>query len=249
MLPPPSSKTATVTFIEVNNSCYAVTARHVIEAFDCLATADGNECEGYICLQSAAAGIGRPFITPPSTLVEPKPDIAIYPIDNQFCSRLEKDTFRVLPEFDAIFPVPYAVAVGFPTEQKYDQEDELGQTKMAMACVHAIAESVDSDGSGDQIQFFSEVEKQLEIECLSGMSGGPVFWSDGERYGLLGFVKEALSRSTNCNAGVSGDRPRVHFLCQRVDFSILERWTNYVDEHWQTERDKISASIRNREKS
>jgi hypothetical protein len=27
---------------------------------------------------------------------------------------------------------------------------------------------------------------------VNGMSGGPVFWNDGNAYGLLGFVKEAM---------------------------------------------------------
>ena len=247
ILPPPSSETATVTFIELNNRCYAVTARHVIETFDKLANAEGKMYEGYMCLQSAGAGIGGPFVTPPGTLTEPKPDIAICPVEEVLCSRLGKEPFKILKRFDASWPVHYAVAVGFPTEQKYDTEDELGRTQLTMPCIQAVAESVNSHGSGDQIQFYSELEKKIEIECLSGMSGGPVFWSDGERYGLLGFVKEALDTPAGETLGISGNESRVHFLCQRVDFSVLTRWTNYVDEHWQAERDKINAKIRSQE--
>ncbi len=37
--------------------------------------------------------------------------------------------------------------------------------------------------------------------------------------------------------------PKVDFICQRVDFTILERWTQYVDTNRQKERDKINAVI------
>ena len=49
-VPPATSKTATVTFIEVNDKSYAVTARHVIESFRNSALQEGYEDEGYLCV-------------------------------------------------------------------------------------------------------------------------------------------------------------------------------------------------------
>lgn len=243
-LPPPSNETATVSFIEVNSKCYAITARHVIEIFRNLANAEGREYEGYMCFQSPSVAILGPFLTPPSELLGSTPDIEICPIQRDLCLRIGKKPFKVLPQYDAIWPISYAVAVGFPTELKFDQMDEIGRTYMAMTCVHAVAESVSADGSGDQVQFYSELNKELETKYLSGISGGPVFWSNAERYGLLGFVKEALDKSSGHNDGNSPNTSRVHFLCQRADFCILEKWTNYIDENWQNERGKINAVIK-----
>ena len=92
---------------------------------------------------------------------------------------------------------------------------------------------MDSDGLSDQVQFFSELSEMPTVGSLSGMSGGPVFWSDGARHGLLGFVKEGLDISVS----ECGDKPKVQFICQRVDYAIMERWTNYIDRNWQSERD------------
>ena len=73
-LPSPSSATATVSFVEVDGSCYAVTARHVIQQFKDLATEEGKQYEAYLCLQNPGVAISGPFLTPPGTLTEPEPD-------------------------------------------------------------------------------------------------------------------------------------------------------------------------------
>ena len=113
-----------------------------------------------------------------------------------------------------------------------------------MPCVEAVAEGVGSDGSSDQVQFFSEIEDRPETGSLSGMSGGPVFWSTDAKYGLLGFVKEALEIMPDARLQTIGTNPRVNFVCQRVDYNILQMWTSYIDENWQAERDKVNAAIR-----
>ena len=53
-----------------------------------------------------------------------------------------------------------------------------------------VAEGVGSVDNNDQVQFFSEIEEA--DSSLSGMSGGPVFWSTETTFGLLGFIKEAM---------------------------------------------------------
>ena len=242
-VPPPSSATATVSFVEIDESCYAVTARHVIQNFKDLASEEGKQYEGYLCLQDPGVAIGGPFLTPPGTLTEPEPDIAICPIKNELCTTISKKPFRVLAKYDAIWPVEYAVATGFPTEETHDQIDAQGRLVMGLQCIQAVSEGIGSRGSSDQIQFHSELEQNLKLENLSGLSGGPVFWSNGRNYGLLGFVKEALSISSNIDGDLSDKKSRIHFLCQRTDYEILRRWTRYVETNWQAERDKINAAI------
>jgi hypothetical protein len=54
---------------------------------------------------------------------------------------------------------------------------------------------------------------------LSGMSGGPVFWSDGTACGLLGFVKEALDVKPAPGVETLPAGPKVDFICQRSSYA------------------------------
>lgn len=243
LVPAAASETATVTFIKIKDTTYAVTARHVIETLNNLARRDGNEFEGYSCVQSPGVAINGPFLTPPPDYPNRQPDIAICPVHEGLPGRIGKAPFEILPQNDAKWPVSHAVAIGFPTVAKHDTKDEIGATRLALPCVHALAEGLKSSGSSDQVQFHSEISERPAVVSLSGMSGGPVFWSDDTNHGLVGFVKEALDVTPKEGEETFYTEPKVNFICQRVDFAILERWTQYVDTNWQKERDKINTAI------
>ncbi|KZB71036.1 MULTISPECIES: hypothetical protein [Thalassospira] len=245
LVPEAKSETATVSFIEHNNKTYAVTARHVIQTFNNLATQDGRQFEGYSCIQSPGVAILGPFITPPAQYPHPVPDIAICPVDNRLPAHIGKAAFEVRSQDDASWPISHALAIGFPTVEKHDFKDQDGRQRLALPCVYAVAEGLQSSGSSDQAQFHSELSELPTVVSLSGMSGGPVFWSDGSKYGLIGFIKEALDVTPKEGVETFYDEPKVNFICQRVDHGVIERWLQYVDENWQIERDKINLAIRN----
>jgi hypothetical protein len=244
MAPPPTSKTATVTFIKLNHKTHAVTARHVVETFDKLAQRDGEPFEGYQCVQGDGAALPSPFLTPPADYPFQKPDIAICPVRQDLPEKVGKIAFEIRPEDDPKWPVSHAIAIGYPTNEKHDTKDQVGATRLAMRCVHAIAEGMNSPGSSDQVQFLSELPERPAVGSLSGMSGGPVFWSDRTSQGLIGFVKEALDVTLTEGAAKLFDKPKVNFICQRADFAIFGRWAEFVNENWQKERDKINAAIK-----
>jgi hypothetical protein len=176
LVPDAKSETATVTFIKYADRTYAVTARHVIQTFESLVKKDGFQFEGYSCVQYPGVAIAGPFLMPPAQYPYRDPDIAICPVNEQLPAKIGKTAFEVRREGDAKWPVTHALAVGFPTVEKHDVEDELGRTKLALPCVHAVAEGLDSSGTSDQVQFHSELSEKPSVVSLSGMSGGPVFF-------------------------------------------------------------------------
>jgi hypothetical protein len=182
-----------------------------------------------------------PFLTPPPQYPYSEPDIAICPVNEELPSRIHKTPFEIQKQDDATWPVPYALAVGFPTFEKYEVEDSPGKFKLVLPCVHAIAEGLDSPGTSDQILFNSELSEKPCIKSLSGMSGGPVFWSDGKNYGLIGFVKEALDITPKADEETFFFEPKVNFICQRVDYQIIAKWLEYVDANWEHKRNSINA--------
>ena len=80
--------------------------------------------------------------------------------------------------------------------------------------------------AGSQVQFYSEVKREKISGDVNGMSGGPVFWNDGNAYGLLGFVTEAMVVEQNGN----DEMVMVHFVCQRADYDLFASWASYADE-------------------
>lgn len=244
LVPDARSETATVTFIQYGRSTYAVTARHVIQTFDNLAKNDGLLFQGYSCVQNPGVAILGPFLTPPANYPDREPDIAICPIHEQLPGKIGKVPFDIRRQDDATWPVSHALAVGFPTVEKHDVKDELGRTRLALPCVHAVAEGLNSSGSSDQVQFHSELSHKPSVVSLSGMSGGPVFWTDGTNRGLIGFVKEALDITPKEGEETFYTEPKVNFICQRVDHSILENWFQYVDANWQNARNTINNLLR-----
>lgn len=241
MLPRPEEPTATVTFVAFEGRCYAVTAAHVISTFERMRTDEGIRFEGYFCPVGRGVAILGPFLQPPEDFTGRRPDIAICPIDARLPAHVSKEAFNVLPEGDAQFPISHALATGFPTASKDDYDDGVG-ARLRMQCVQALAEGVGL-GSGDQLQFYSELDHVPTSGSLSGMSGGPVMWSEEDAHGLLGFVKEAMDVVPKQGEETLYTGPRVHFLCQRVDYQTLKEWFAFVDANWLAARDKINDEI------
>jgi len=153
-IPRVKDDTATVTFIEVEGKTYAVTAYHVIESFQKQAEADGVAPEGCFLPAAPGAFIGPPFVRPPATFPYPQADIAIRPIDGNTLPT-GKRVYK-LAKSSPNFPIPYALAAGFPTAAK-ETLPEPGGERLRLVGVHAIAEGVGSSATSDQLQFYSEV--------------------------------------------------------------------------------------------
>lgn len=242
-LPAPDEPTATVTFIDFGEKTYAVTAKHVIDIFTGLSETAGCWHEGYFVPAKPGSAILGPFITPPSpSLVglHVKVDVAICPVDPRLPGHVGKTAFKVEPSGDAQWPLTHALAVGFPTDAKADVHGPGGY-RLGMRCVHALAESVGGSPESDQVQFYSDLPERIDHSSLSGMSGGPVFWSTEASYGLLGFIKEALDVVSVPGEETIYNGPRVNFICSRVDYRVLTDWFHHVDVHWQAARDQLNA--------
>ena len=58
-----------------------------------------------------------------------------------------------------------------------------------------------------------------------------MFWSDGNKSALLGFVKEAMDVQPKEDEDTLYTGPRVHFLCQRAGYETFLEWATYSDAH------------------
>jgi hypothetical protein len=241
LVPRHTDATATVTFISFEGRTYAVTASHVVSTFVRLATDERTGSEPYFVPQAQGTIIQPPFITPLGVYPDAAPDVALAPIPNDLPRRVGKEAFVLRPDVHPTFPVRYAVAVGFPTVAKAERQ-AAGGLQLAMTCVHAVAEGLPAPEYADQVQFYSEIERAPDVVSLSGMSGGPVFWSDGEQIGLLGFIKEALDVVPPAGNGPVQSPPRVNFITQRASYDTFRHWANYAQREWPKQRHALNAA-------
>lgn len=238
----PTDYTATVTFIKFDGQTYAVTAAHVVDGFARQAALDRFRIlEGYYLPAGPGGLLNPPLVRPPPNLPEDPPDVALRSVDEDFPTRIGKEAFVWHRDASPTFPIAYAAAIGFPTIAKKHRKDPDGN-RLELPCVRAVVAGIGGTENTDQLQFFSEIEVEDKnaISSLSGMSGGPVFWSDGERLGLLGFVKEALP-PPGADA-ISG--PRVSFICQRATFDTFGGWVEYVNGEWPKRRAALAETAK-----
>jgi hypothetical protein len=245
LIPRRTDETATVTLVRFEGRTYAATALHVISGFDKLAQHDGLAPECYFLPAGKGVLISPPFIPAPGDWRGRTPDVALREIDAALLDYIGKEAFELRPDVRPTYPVLYAAAVGFPTAAKTDRPEALGN-RLAMQCVQAVAEGVGAPESADQVQFFSEITTSPEIGSLSGMSGGPVFWSDGERLGLLGFVKEALDVTPRPGEEAIYVGPRVNFIVEHATYETFGAWAEHALSEYPRRREELNQIVAGR---
>jgi hypothetical protein len=244
-LPFPDDPTGTVTFVRIEGRTYAVTAFHVVEQLQRQAADENISLEGFHVPVNSGVNIGGPFVRPPKPMFSAEVDVALCPIDPDLPPYIGKAVYELRPDAEPTFPLAYAIACGFPTGVKASRREPEGE-RLLLPHVVAVAEGVGSP-EGDQLQFYSELAENPPISSLSGMSGGPVFWSDGNCHGLIGFVKEAMDVSVPDGGRSAGLTPRVHFICQRASYENFLSWAAYAECEVPRRREEINAQLRHSE--
>lgn len=222
MAPTAEDPSATLTFIKFRARIYGITCKHVVS----LLREKIKESESdfshtfFIALKRHHVVLDR-FVIPPGDWVTPEPDIAIRELNPD----LPEYVGKVALDIDAnlvprLSEVSFAVAVGFPDRLKTQSSAPLGY-QLAMPCVHAVADNHST--SGPSFTLFSELQNTPSIRDLSGMSGGPIYWSSDSAYGLLGITYES-SPSEGALAGNAS----VHIKGHLADRETIERWVSHV---------------------
>jgi hypothetical protein len=94
-IPKATDDTATVTFIRFEDKTYAITAAHVIKAFERQAAADGVKHESYFLPTGKGVQIQPPFISPPEEWPYKAPDVALRKIDDRLPAYIGKEAFEL----------------------------------------------------------------------------------------------------------------------------------------------------------
>jgi len=222
MAPTANDPSATLTFIRFRGCTFGITCKHVVESLRSRIQESNNQFSHsfFIALKKHQIVQDR-FHIPSGDWITPEPDIAIRELHPDFPAHVGKSALDI--EVCVVPPlseISFAVAVGFPDRMKGQIQNELGY-RLSMPCVHVVADNMSSQGPS--FSLFSELESTPAIRDLSGLSGGPIYWSNESKYGLLGITYE----SSPLDGALAGGAA-IYIKGHLADLSTIERWTNQV---------------------
>lgn len=150
--------------------------------------------------------VGDRFTRPTPQYGDPDIDIAIRELHPDFPSAIGKvpidlDSARTSPS-----SISHGYAVGFPETMKYRKDEDENRYRVSMPQFEILAEI-----NGFPTQRFSlssELPTAPTQTDFSGMSGGPIYWSTDDNYGILGLIYEGgvgNPTSLGCSVYVFGE--------------------------------------------
>lgn len=218
--PTDSISNGTITFVKHNGKTYGITCWHIIEIFRDKELEHGKYSHSMRTMLNGFYVVQDRFFRPSADFGQPQPDIAIRELMPEFIEKLEKEPIDI----DALPAQPeqlkHAIAIGFPSLLKYrkDEENNSGY-RVSMPHVSIIAEL--SNGKPNQrFSMFSQLEEKPVTCDYSGASGGPIYWSTEEEYGILGIIYESAAGSE-----IFGDQS-IHVSGELATPEIIKKWIN-----------------------
>jgi hypothetical protein len=217
-VPTSELRNGTLTFVKSGDKVYGITCWHVIEHFRSVLKASGEP--GSHSLRTMLNGfhvVVDRFIRPEPEFGQPPLDIAIREVRPDFVQHLGK----VPLDLDALPRPPEAIghgyAVGFPESLKYNKTDDQPGYRVSMPQLEVLAEIEALPNR--RFAMFSELNDPVAHGDFSGMSGGPIFWSTEENYGIFGIIYEG---------GPGEDKKSVYIYGELATPDLIRSWINQL---------------------
>jgi len=146
----------------------------------------------------------------------PSPDLAIRELDPNYISAIGKKPLAF--QDPSIANIVHGIAVGYPTGIKENTKDG----RVCIPCVYVLGELPSI--TEKKAVLFSVLDHDPGIDSFSGMSGGPIYWSDQFAYGLLGITYEAASPR---EAGIVKNN-RIHIIGELLSLNRFELFLSQI---------------------
>lgn len=162
------------------------------------------------------------FVQPSSPFGLEPLDIAIRELHPEFAKALGKEELHLddMPEVPG--EVRFGYAVGFPENMKRRLEEDRGY-RISMPQCTVLAEI--NRKPDQRFTLHSQVHrKAIAYEQFSGMSGGPIFWSDENRFGIYGIVYEGGAKPS------TDDDAEIYVFGELATPDTIRGWTAEVPE-------------------
>jgi hypothetical protein len=222
-------RSGTITFIRYKGNCYALTCKHVIESLEKRQQEWKDEQLEKYKFTPPMEGIG--LYTPVENnqyhfnykftkIDDPDIDLAIARINPSSFKRLGRSAITLakkvkLPET--------GIASGYPEEQRVIKTGKHTNTfsPKFVVCIATLQESMNGN-----LYIQDSITDHGNVDVLSGMSGGPLIWSDLKHYGIAGIIKSGYDIQPKTDGLTSEDSIFIH--AERISPELFEKWLEKV---------------------
>lgn len=243
-----SVRNGTLTFVSYKGEYFALTCNHVLEAlekrqnawkkeqlekFDFEPPIDGVEL--FTPIGEFQHHFNYKLIPVPQSEFGEQPDVAIARVKLDYIKRLGRKAIvfankKSLPET--------GIASGYPEEQRSIRQGKSLHT-FSPKHVECIATLQVTAKGGLLLQ--DPVEDHGALDVLSGMSGGPIIWSDAKRFGLAGIVMEGLDIQPK--EGQLVEEPGIWIHGERLTKELFDKWIQVIPPLQELENKTKTLSV------
>ena len=221
-------RSGTVTFVNYKGSFFALTCKHVVAALEKRQIEWKNEQFKKYDFEPEVDGLG--FYTPIEnfqyhlnyqfTVVDSDLDIAIARVNYSSIKRLGRKPItltskKILPET--------GVASGYPEEQRVLKKGKNISTfsPKFVTCAATLQESMNGELYMEDL-----IAGHNDVDVLSGMSGGPIIWSNSKHFGLAGIIKSGYDIQPKKNGFTDENSVFIH--AEKVTPALFDKWLKQV---------------------
>jgi hypothetical protein len=228
-----SVRSGTLTFISYKGEYFALTCNHVLEALvkrqkawkaaECEKYGDEPPMEGFELFtpkEQSQHHFNYKLVPVPLDGFGEQPDIAIARINCNYIKKLGREAIvfskkNKLPET--------GIASGYPEEQRVIRNGKNLSTfsPKYVACLATL--QVTAKGG---VLLQDSIIEHNDIDVLSGMSGGPIIWSDDKKFGLAGIIVEGLD--VQPKEGQLVDEPGIWIHGERITTELFDVWVKSI---------------------
>lgn len=226
-------RNGTVTFLTYKNEIFALTCAHVVSSLKTRQQDWKKEMVKKVGFEPPIDGFH--FFTPQGKgqyhfnyefTIDPEstgtsPDIAITRIDSLVMERIDRQPIA-LDNQTYKFPAT-GIASGYAEYQRVEYVGEKLNTfsPKFIACLATLELT-----SAGNLLLQDKIEHHNGVDNLSGMSGGPIIWSEGDSFGLAGIVKKGYDIQSK-EGGLSTE-DNIRILGERITVDTFEKWLSKV---------------------
>lgn len=244
----PAIRSGTLTFVFFNGEIYGITCGHVVKALEL--SNEKNHQKWKVLIGPNAAyppqaqmhffvpegnrqiHINAHFHRAPGDeFTNSCPDVAFARIANVTFGATGR---RALPlkadPSNEVFNIKHTcgIATGYPEKSRRSFEINPSLNRLALSTAVAIApfECI----SETKIRLVSELPSDPEVDNLSGMSGGPIIWSNESGWGFAGIIKDGRDvkpkEPNGSNHIINGHA--IWIEGERLKYDQLARWLESI---------------------
>ena len=238
----PQVRNGSLTFIKYDNTEYGITCGHVVDALESFNRKNDIEmskfCElplppiakyhFFVSINNHQHHVNANFHIVPTEFGMPQLDIAIAKLPPKFVTLIGRKCIKIHDWPDESIMKDSSltgIACGYPEMNRTSREtDKDGINLLGKGFVSLVAkfESL----TKDRIRLIHLVDETSGVNVLSGMSGGPLFWSTNNDWGLAGIIKVGGDLKPNIQSDNENEvfEPTINVVAEPITKEKIEDW-------------------------